>query len=781
MTGMPTCKWNLVQSMAWPVCGLLVVLLSGCGAAYHAQRGQELLDQGQFDEAIAAYETAAQASKSDREDKLKYRGALRRARTRAALHHVRIGDKARERRQLASAATSYRTARKYAPTHSTVVRSLADLMNLRMKTEAAVKGAREELQALSAAKVDKESIVRWLQLIQTLDGLQVWRAQYPEVDQLKRSLNEPASNAMVKHAQVLVSEGKSDEAAMHIGMALRLTPGNQAAKSLQTEILQRGNADRLARLGRSHLKRADATKAAAKFTEALEADPDHAEAKKGLATAQKQVVQQRLSATKTLVKSKDHRNALVAIREAHDTSKKAGQPDKKLSKLYKKLHKRASAQLYKRGRKQAKKRHHGAALISFRLVQALGGKQRDLGRRISKLTDKLLSSTRYKLLVTAPKGPAAGYVQSTGVLASELQRRLAGAGLTQAGVALVHGKRARKQANGSMNVRIDTFDLNRTTRPDKRRKSFLDRVEFPANPKWAEAQELQTLALAELNHCTDVMRPLQAEMDGAESKLAELQEKAIEVNNKIIADNKRYYADPKRKRPCPDGSTRCPQSYGHKRWAKHVKHYAALVATTDATIKKLAPDFQAAQDAMHKAQEGFESAEVTARDTSKTLRQEIWLDHEYNVTLHELKIVTSLTVAWSDRLVKKEIVTTSKKIDEDRVDFSTPQVVIKKQTLEQAKKSKLPIDETVAAELVTRLLDAVMGDVLKALTHHGQRYIEKAKATKGGAQLHWQVMALASGKALAAETQQALVQTVLDQTGYNWADGSIDFAKIPLK
>ncbi len=744
-------------------------LLAGCGATYHSGKGRDLLAAGRHDEAIRRFEQAVAAVKDDPAQAPKYRAELTAARAAAAHHHIALGDKALDQKDLAGTAAAYRKARAYAPTDALVVQKLSSLLKLRLRIEGDLKRAEGELEVLSKAAGDPAAIAKWNLLIRQLEGLQVWRRDYPQSAELLKKARAPAAKEFLANARQLAAVEKFDDAIVQVGKSLKLAPADAGARALQTRLLQRGQADRIARSADDLLAKGDTTTAIATYKEALAADANSHAAREGLREARRQHVAHRLAEVKTLTGNKDARGALMAVRDARAVGTEDSKQAKKLAKLSAKLHAQAAKRHYKAGRRHEKKRRHGAALISYRIATALEGKQKDLPRRLTALEKTLSRAASYSLYFASPSVPKHSWPKSSQLLVAGFQQRLAAAGMDKVNLTVVSDRRARRRADGTLTMGIERFELRRSERQAQRSRKYLDRVEFPPNPKWAIGQREQSAALASLNHSTDILRPKQRELEKVESSLQELQSKFVELKKKIAAEDGAWYANPTHKTPCKDGSTRCKGTRGHRRWAKHVTYYETRIAKANKKLKTITPDYKAALAEVASRQNAFDEAEVTARETSKKLRQEIWLDWSYEVTMHNLATEATVTMEWHDRMAGRKLADETRSIHKTQIDYSTAPVIIKKQTLEATRTSQLPGDDAVAMEMTTRLLDGLMPTVLQRLRGHGLRYVIAAADARGDdGRLDALVRALSAGAALDDKVRANLAAEVLKRTGWDW-------------
>ena len=480
-------------------------MLAGCGATYHASKGHELLKAGRHDEAIRRFEQAVAAVKDDPAQAPKYRAELRAARVSAAHHHLNRGDDALRRNDLAGTAAAYRKARAYAPADAEVVRKLAALLKLRLRIEADLKESEAQLQALNQATGDPTAAARWNSLIRQLEGVQIWRKDYPKGSQLLHQARTPAARAFLADARQLAAVEKFDEAIVQVGKSLKLAPADTAARALQTRLLQRGQADRIARTADGLLAKGDTAGAMATYREALAADANSHTAREGLREARRQHVAHRLAEVKTLLGNKDPQGALIAVRDARTVGTEDAKQAKTLARLSARLHGQAAKRYYKVGRRHQKKRRPGAALVAFRTAAALEGKQKDLPRRMAAMEKALAGAASYTLYFAAPKVPKHSRAKSAGLLVAGFHQRLAAAGVDKVGLKVVSDRKARRRADGTLEMTIERFEHRRSQRQAQRSRKYLDRVEFPPNPDWAISQREQSAALASLNHATDIL------------------------------------------------------------------------------------------------------------------------------------------------------------------------------------------------------------------------------------------------------------------------------------
>ena len=748
---------------------LLVGLLTGCGAGYHAGQGRELLSQGKHDAAIQRFEQALAAVKNDPGEAPRYRKELQAARVAAAHHHIKRGDKALASRDLTGTAQAYRKARAYAPADPLVVRQLSALLKLRMGIEADIARADGELKTLAARPGDPATADKWDALLRTIRSLQQWRKAYPAAADLWKRALSPAAATLIAAATQLAAMEKFDLAQVQVGKALELVPDDTAARALQGRLLKRAQADRIARDADKLLAEGKAKDALTAYEQALAADPASHAARTGRRESRRQYVVEQLATVKALVAKKKGRDALTAIRQAHAVGTDSPAEAKALAKVYAQLHRTSANRYYKTGRRHLKRRRIGAALIAWRIAAALGADQKDLPRRIAEAKKSLASASNYVLFfgpAEVAKGAHAGAARR---LFTGMQRRLRAAGLDKVGMRVIDDRKARRRADGELQMNVARFRVTRGQRQVKRSKKYLDRVEFPANPQWAIAQQGQSAALANLNANTDILRPQQKELDELETSLQELQGKLVALKEKIAAEDRGWYTNTNRKSPCAKGATTCPGSYASRRWARHVDYFDKRIAKANARLKEMSPAYKAAQDKVARCQAEFDAAEVNARETPKQLRQEIWLDWPYELTMHELASEATVTVAWQDRMAGRKLADASQSVHDHLADFETAGVLVKKQRLEPPQTSRLPTDEAVLVQVQTRLLDGLLPQLTERLRGHALRYVIRAADARGDDErIDSLVHALSAGPALDEKIRVSLAQEILERTGWDW-------------
>lgn len=759
---------------------LLVGLLSGCGAAWHAESARKLSAQGHHDQAISRFEQAVSATRGDPVRAAAYRDELQAARVKAAHQYLAQGEKALANRQLAATGEAFRKARTYAPSDPLVVASLSKLLKLRLEIETGLDQGFTTLGTLLARRDDATNVPRWNDLLRTTDGLQVWKAEYPRVVQLRQKLTEPAALAFLADARRLAALEMFDEAAVQVARSLELLPGQDDALALQDKLRKRGHADRLAREGDEILASGKLLEAIARYKEALAADERCHAGRTGLREARRQYVARQLEQADKHLAANDEAAALLAVREARAVGTDAQKEAAALKKISGRLFRKAAEEAYARGRAHEKRRRAGAALVAYRTAQALESAQPDLARRIAAALSVVSAGERYGMALSKVSIPSGSYAPAGSALAEGLLQRLQAASLGSVGMSLLTEPKAEAKADGTLTLSVERFELRRVDRPDTRRKKYLDRVEFTPNSKWEQAQKAQSATLARLNAATDVLRPLQQSVDRLETRLEQLQGKQVALHAKIAEENRQRYADPARKNPCPATAPDCPQSWAAKRWEKHTAYYVAQVDKANAEMQALTPSFNKAREEVATAQAAFDESEMRARETPSKLRQEIWLDHVYEVTAHQLAAEATVTLAWKDKASGKELHRTLASYRDLHVDFSTPAVVVRKQTLEPAREGRLPTDEALASKMVGSLLDDLTAATVPQLRQHGQRFVTRIGAAKNADdRVEALVRALGTGAALPEGVRKALAAQLLEATGYDWLTAEVDVARLP--
>ena len=770
---------------------LAVLVLAGCGVGPIVKRADNLMKAGQHDAAIAKYDEAVRRTAGAPAEQSRYAAMASKARLVAAHHHLARGDNERERRHLRAAGKAFKKAASYAPTDKDVVQRQADLLKTRLRIETDIDESRKLLAQLQGNKEAAKDVSRWLGLVRMVEGLQAWQHDYPAVKDIYELVAEPAADALVASAEQLLKVEAFDQAMVRIQKAMRLRPNHKRANELHEHAMVRGNAGRLAQDGHELLGAGRLKEAIKAFEAALKADPKSVPATQGLREARRRFVEEQLAAVKRHLKARDKRAALVAARAAEAVGTDYPKVAKLLKKHVAKLSKGAAKQFYKRGRRAENKGWWGAALVNYRTAAELGGGSKDVGKRLQRAQQRVAEMRNLTLFMPAVKVPKEGFTPAGSLLAAGLQQRFQTSNLPARGVVLLIDKKQARRAAGTLTLAVQGFDIGRASRSEARRKKYLDRVEFPHNPQWDRAQSTLSATLAVLNAATDELRPVQESLNAAEAKLTKLDADLVKLKNRIRKEDALYYQN--KKAPCPDGTTNCRQSYANRRWAKHLSYYRAQIAKQNGTIGSLSPRYTELRDKVHKLQEDFRKAEHAAHNTPKRLREEIWLDYNYDVTLHELKYKAQASLTWQGKAAKKRrrrrkkaaeapLAAAAHTVDEHKVDFSTPGVVVKKQTLEPPKNNQLPDDTTLATEVSTRLLDALTTKVWPALERQGQRFVRKAEnAKKPAEKLHFQILALSTGEGIDPAVRTMLMAEVLKATGYDFEKMAIDVAQLPFK
>ena len=757
-----------------------VIALAACGAGHLIKKGDALLKQGRHDAAIQHYEEAVRAAKGDPVATAKATKALRDARAVAAQQHIARGDNLRDKRHLREAGQAYKTAAAYMPTNQDVVQRQAELLKQRLRIEQDIDTVNKDLALLLPRGHDAKDVGKWVELARLSEGLLAWRHDYPQVVALHDKVARPAAEVLLKDAQRAIAVEDFDHAQFQIQRALRLQPNHERARELLDAAAVKGNADKLAKKGNKMLESGDAAGAVGAYEEALKKDPNSYAAKQGVREARRRYVESRLATIDKHLKKRQHKQALIAVIEAHAMGTDYPKLAKQLQKRHAAVTARAAKHFYQLGRKHEKKRLWGAALIAFRTAAQLGDGGKDTGKRIEKAQRLVADQRALKLYTATPKVPKDGFAPAADTLMQQLRAAIQASNLPARGVTLVEDRRQRKATEGQLVMAIKGFSIRRTQRPDDRRKKYLDRVEFPDNPRWAVAQSELSAALAAMNAATDELRPVQEHLNAAEERLAKLDAEYVKLKERIRQEDAAHYQN--KAAPCPNGTTDCPESHANKRWAKHVAYYRDQISKTNGKIATLSPEYQKLRDKVQRLTKGFHDAERAAHETPKKLREEIWLDYNYTVTVHEVSYDAEVALSWMPKKGKAPVATATAKITDHKVDFSTPGVVVKEQTLEPPKQSKLADDVTITAELSTQLIGELSKQLFPALGLQGMRFVKAADgAKKPAAKRHFQVVALASGEAIDETARRRLTGELLAATGWNWDKMAVDLARVPYK
>ena len=760
----------------WAAAFAVAIVLAGCGVGEILKRGDAALLAGRYDEAIAEYDRAAVDATDVNEQTMAQRGASE-ARVRAALIWLGEGDRALERHVLAAAGDAYSKARRYAPTEPRVVAALSRLLELRTRIETSLASASKSLEALAASE-EPERLPEWRALCQELSQLRAWRTDYPQAEALWDRARRTFAALLVVAARAANAEGNGDLASAMAGEALRYDPTRAEATELRESVANSEGAADLLEAGRRLEATGDLDAALATYAKAVAADPTNVEARAAFDAARDQWVLAHLSASRKAEKTRKRRDALLLLRQAADY----GAADPKLAKALEqastRLQTAAAMDFYKRGLALEKRKLDGAAMIAYRTAAALGGTQKDLGSRLEGTLRRLDVARRYGLTLEPIAAPKELEGETFAALRSTIEARIGDAALAAAGIDFVPADKRAKAAPGKLRLELARFDTIRVQRDEARSKKILDHVEFPPNPEWASAQSAQAAALAALNAAGDRLRPLEAEANQIETKIAEADAKLAEIRRRIDQEDATHYAG--KQGPCADGSTRCADSYGHQRWAKQLQWYEAKVGSETAKLAAIAERLKRARADVQAAQTAFDAAERHARETPTKLREEIWRDHAYSVRVDELRIDIDASLAWYDDTSGRELERTTARLDDLRVDYSTAEIVVKDQLVEAARTSALPDAAALRSELVPRLVDRLVPKLWSALTHQGKRLALRAEAARNADErLHWQVLALGVAEGLEGGRRTVLSDEVRSKTGYDWDRLAVDLSQIP--
>lgn len=756
---------------------LLLCGLCACGPNALVVRGDQAMSKGEYGAAIEAYDEAAQQSANDPVEGPVARTRLAAARRDAASAAVAQGDAAFEGGHLESAADHYRRARAYAPTDEAVITAQSRLLSLRTQIESDMAAHTKKVSELRAAG-DAAELLAWRKVASAVRSLWRWRADYPAVDSLWERTRHGAASRFVAQARRLMANRDNAAALQLVEEALRTDAETTGAVELRDTLRAAGDADGLAAEGNAALDRGDLEVAVDAYGRALQQSPQHAVARAGYRRARTAWVAAHLDAAQSARKAKKRRAALLLLRQGAEVGTDDAALGKALDKEKARAESEASAHFEREAIRLERRKLYGAALIAWRTAASLGSTRKDLGQRVEAATRRVEASRVYKLALDAPRLPKDRRAALEGPLSEGLAQRVGMPILGDAGVVLATGKAAR-DADGHATLDVTRFDITRITRPEERHKKILDHVAFPANPGWAAAQARQSTALSRLNQATDAIRPMDEQANRVEAAVADLDRQLAEVRRQVDAEDSKYYAG--KEGPCADGSTRCAESYGHKRWAPQLAFYQDKIRKMTEKLRELAPKLTAARAALGAAQQAFDEAERTARDTPDRLRQEVWKDFPYTVMVHELRVEIDASLTWRDRVSGPALAVETTRIEDSRIDFSTPEIVVREQLVEAKSASAHPDDATLHAQFVARTLDELTAKVWPQLAGHGKRFVLRVeKAKKQDEKVHWQVLALSAGAGLDDVLRARLEQQLLEATGYDWQRTAVDLARIPF-
>ncbi len=758
---------------------VLIATLGACGASWHASRGDELTRAGRYDDAIAAYKEALRSAGGDAKATAAYTAQLDAARLGAARHHVEAGRAALADHDIGGAQIALEQAHRYAADAAEVVTLADDVVATRQQVESELQGIRTKLAGLREKGSEPESMEAWLGLYERAEDLAPWTRSWPEIEELVAEVARPAADVLVRDSERLMALEEFERALTQARRAQRIDRSSARAPELIGVIERRIAAEAKAREGGELLAAGKQMEALAAYDAALESDSQCYNARQGRNETRRQIVDVALRDAAGL-----RRDAkLLESWQRLAAARAIGTEEPSLAADLERAHDRAAWEVaehfYRRGR-SLERRSFAGAWLAYTMVQELAAGHRDVDRRLKALEPRMEAATTYTVALAAVQLPRPAPAGAAAQIHADLVQRVTAAALVERGVRLVELTRRGPRPDGTLELKVAALGFGRSSRPEERRKKYLDHVEFRHNPDWDAAQGRMQSLLAELNTVTQQLRPLQDDVNRLEARLAKLTGDQTKLTRRVDSENASYYKS--RATPCADGTLRCPETFGAKRWARHTAYYSTQVKKKEQDLATLSPAYSELRDEVQRLQASFDQAEKAAAETPEKLRDEAWQDHTYAVTLHALSLATDATLTWRDSLSPDPAAQADHHLHENMVDFSTPPIVVKDQTIEPPRQSELPGDAEAAALLVSRLMEATTAPILAALGSHGHRFLRASERAGDDAdlRLNLQLLALQAGASLEPAARDEIAKQILERTGWDPRTGSIDPSRLVL-
>lgn len=364
---------------------LALSLATGCATAGLVDRGDRLVKEQQWDEAIKAYEEAVTRDPQD----ARVRGKLDTARQGAAAHYHVAGRKAEEGRDLNTALADYDKAVGFQPDHAAARTDRSKIRRLRSVTERDLRRV-EKLLAKGDCLGAKAGFER----------LYPWKPTFPEIDNGRVAALTDCFDKSVSVAKVFLALGDTDAAEPFLKEAETYYPKHPEVARLRAEAGgAAAAADNIAE-GHGHLldrRYADAAKA---YRDGLARDPDRADARQALTAATHLEVDSRIKTAARDLKRGRWQQVLADLEGALQVGVQDEQVAQRLTAAATDLRKKAAARLYKLGLRADGAGLFGAAWVWFRLCGLVGQPFADADLKARLALGRVNEAVPYRVLVT---------------------------------------------------------------------------------------------------------------------------------------------------------------------------------------------------------------------------------------------------------------------------------------------------------------------------------------------------------------------------------------------
>ena len=468
----------LLRSLA--VC--MGLSFGACATAGLVGRGDRMIKEQQWDEAIVAYEEAAAADPDD----ARLQGKLASARRGAAAHYHVTGRKAEEARDLNAALEAYDKAVGYQPDHMAARTDRSKIRQLRTVTERDLR----RVQAL-LAKGD------CLGAKAGFERLYPWKPTFPEIDAGRVAALTRCFDDSVAVAKVFLALGDTQGAEPYLTEAETYYPKHPDVARLRAEA---GGAKAAgARIAEGHGLLLDKAypEAVQAYRDGLAKDPSRADAREALTKATNFEIAAQLRNSVRDVKKGQWQKVLTALEAALRVGPTDERIRARLNAAATDLRKQAAARLYKLGVRSDGLGLFGAAWVWYRLAGLVGRPFSDADLKARLALGRINEAVPYRVLVTpvVHETELHGLAAEIGMELIEVLRK----DITAAGarVSLTTDPNVQPPPDGILRGRLSEFALPppKVTKTE-RTITWQPPAKVSTNPKAGEALKAYVEAVA---------------------------------------------------------------------------------------------------------------------------------------------------------------------------------------------------------------------------------------------------------------------------------------------
>jgi tetratricopeptide (TPR) repeat protein len=416
--------------------------VGGCAASGAVGKGDRLADEQRWDDAVAAYQEAADKAPGDDTIRSKLDSAKRAA---AAYHHV-IGREKEASKQLAAALVAYGKALAHQPGHEAARTDRSKVARLTREQARAVVAAERLLERgdCIAAKAAFEALLPWKHAFP--------RTESGRVDAMKSCFDKA-----VAAADVLIALGAFDRADSLLDKANALYPNHPEVARRRAATSGSLAAASLLGQGETALVRGRYPEAVAALKAALEKDPNNPGARDGFEAARALAVRDLLRQASRDLKRKRRKKTLATLEQALAVGHADAAVTARIDAAVIDLRNGAAARLYRRGQRADTAGLFGAAWIWYRLSDLVGRRFADADLRARTSVARINQVVPYRILVVPPVHTSAFPwlgLEVAEELAAALVDDLAGTSVT-----LTFDPNVQPPPDGVLRGKLTQFDL----------------------------------------------------------------------------------------------------------------------------------------------------------------------------------------------------------------------------------------------------------------------------------------------------------------------------------